>query len=186
MSFIFCDGDKDKLVDFLSRKDSWSDIELTLTNGSEKKILYVHKNILKNCRYFEGTFSFYENSYEYDNIEIEVPHINIACDIIYSLYGIKLPELSDWKYKIHLHLLQEFFLLQPISVSDLEIPENDFESLINEIISFGHTDQIVKLIFNNMPESFDVEKIPQNILEIIFNSNKKIYQILDKIKNAIH
>lgn len=36
-----------------------------------------------------------------------------------------------------------------------------------------------------MPESFDVEKIPKNILEIIFNSNKKTYQILDKIKNAI-
>lgn len=76
--------------------------------------------------------------------------------------------------------------MQPISVCDLEIPESDFESLINEIILFGHTDQIIKLIFNNMQESFDVEKIPQNILEIIFNSNKKIYQILDKIKNAIH
>lgn len=187
---------KNELVDLLSRKSSYSDIELTLTNGSEKKLLYVHKIILKKCRYFKNTFSFYKNSrscdgieyessYEYDSIEIEVPHINIACDIIYLLYGIELPESTDWKHKIHLHLLQDFFLLQPISVSDLEIPENDFESLINEIISFGHTDQIIKLIFDNMPESFDVEKIPKNILEIIFNSNKKTYQILDKIKNAI-
>lgn len=111
MSCIFYDGNKNKLIDLLSRNNGWSDIELTLTNGSEKKLLYVHKYILKKCRYFEGTFSFYENSYLYDSIEIEIPHINIACDIIYLLYGIKLPRYTDWKNKIHLHLLQDFFLL---------------------------------------------------------------------------
>ncbi|AUV59014.1 hypothetical protein [Bandra megavirus] len=206
-NFVEKPSDKNHLIDLLNRKNSYriassnenkfkyefNDIKLILIDEFGKKILYVHKSILKCCRYFENALSFYDKCNDpYDKcndphykIKIHLTQRDISCDIIYSFYGFEFPEITEWKHKIHLHMIQDFLLLQPISIYDLKIPEDEFESLINEVVSFGHTNDIITLIFNNIPASYDTTKIPKNILQIIFDLNKRTYEILNKIKNAI-
>ncbi|BCS82530.1 hypothetical protein QLL95_gp0041 [Cotonvirus japonicus] len=201
-NFVIKPTDKNHLIDLLNRKDSFgiplhnendnkfnyefNNLKLTLKDKYGKKTLYVHGSVLKSCRYFERMFSFYNKSNNLFNaIEFHFSDKDLSCDIIYSLYGFELSEITEWKHKIHIHMIQDFLLLQPISIHDLKIPENEFECLINEVDSFGYTNDIITLIFNNIPISYDLTKIPKNILQTIFDLNKRTYQILNKINNTM-
>lgn len=147
------------------------DLELTLTDENNKKIIYVNKNILcSNMDYFEKLLrgGFKENNFK--EITINVPNVTIANDIIMSFHK-KLQKTDESSYPNYFYILEsikfhEYFALKYDlnSLNKIKIPDEGFDLLLDVVELIGYTRDTIKLIYNNLPLEYDLLKLPKKLL----------------------
>nr|URM61864.1 BTB domain containing protein [Mimivirus sp.] len=94
----------------LFNSDIFSDITIDLVDENCMTTLNLHKNILYiSCPYFRSMFNGFKESNS-SKITINVPNVQVTCDIIRSFYGIKIKNKNNWKYKLNTYLCKNFFV----------------------------------------------------------------------------
>ncbi|AKI80633.1 putative BTB/POZ domain-containing protein [Acanthamoeba polyphaga mimivirus] len=146
------------------------DLELTINDGVNKLVTNVHKIILySSCVYFEKLLTFGEN---YPNsIEILVPNTFVVYDIIMSFYGQKINSgnYPEWKIYLESYRCRDFLGLE-LDISDIKhliVPEEGFELLLDIIELIGYNNETIRLLIKNLPEKYDLNKFPKELLSKI-------------------
>jgi len=164
-------------------------LTLVLCDKNNRLIIHVNKNILySSCIYFEKLLDKFQEKNS-NSITIEVSNAYVAYDVIMSFYG---QETNSGNLPRNKHLLElikchDFFgksffpkgkddldntprpegfgLEYVLTEEDIEIPEEDFELLLDVIDLVGYNDKTIKLINKNLPKNYDLTKFPKELLQ---------------------
>ncbi|BCS83707.1 putative BTB/POZ domain-containing protein [Cotonvirus japonicus] len=161
------------------------DLKLTIIDDDQQSItIDTHKIILyTNCPYFEKLLLF--NDKNCTEKTINVPNTQICCNIIESFYSEK-NELNlnvDPIYQFQLYMCRDFFGLKQDKnmLFSLKISNNLFDELLRFAELNNHDFNIIEQVFCNIPENYDFEKIPKNLLLVMkkYITNSKMYILND-------
>lgn len=167
----------------LVKTSQFCDLELTINDGVNKFVINVHKIILySSCVYFEKSLTFGKN--HSNSIEILVPNAFVVYDIIMSFYGQKINSgnYPEWKIYLESYRCRDFLGLD-IDISDIRniiIPEEGFELLLDIIESIGYNNETIRLLIKNLPEKYDLNKFPKELLSKIVKLSQNHYCITGK------
>jgi WD40 repeat protein len=149
----------------------FTDLSLILTDGTSTLTMNVHKIILYlSCPYFEKLLTNFREK-DATHITIEVENIYVAYDIIMAFYNQKtnLANLPYWE-----HLLTEFkcrdffgFRLDSELLSDLKVPDEGFELLLDIIELVGYNENTIKSINDNLPGTYDISNFSSELINAI-------------------
>ena len=161
--------DYDKLY-YLAEQNKFTDLKLILKseNGIEELSMNLHKTILyTSCPYFEGMFENFKEKDE-STFTMIVPNVFVIHDIIASFYQQKTKsgDLPEWKYPLEFIRCSDYLGLKydPDTIYHLKVPPEGFELLLKVIAISGWTDDGIAALYNNLPENYDISKLPQKIL----------------------
>jgi WD40 repeat protein len=156
-----------------------SDLSLTLIDSTDQFTMNVHKIILYlSCPYFEKLLINCKEKYD-SQITIKIENIYVAYDIIMLFYNQKtnLANLPNWE-----HLLTEFkcrdffgFPLNPELLVDLIVPNEGFELLLDVVELVGYNENTIKLISDNLPETYDVANFSSELINAICNISRPFF-----------
>ena len=174
----------DKLYYYVKEK-LFVDLTLTLIDGTNEITINVHKNILScACIYFEKLLTNFKEKNS-NNITITVPNTHVSYDIIISFYNIKanIGILASWKHLLESYKCYDFFGLDidPKLLFDLEIPAEGFELLLEVIELIGYDEDMIKLINKNIPNEYDLSKLPEELLNNMIEVTKSYNIVLSGI-----
>ncbi|BCS82781.1 BTB/POZ domain-containing protein [Cotonvirus japonicus] len=162
-----------------------SDITLILNDEQNTIEMHVHKLIIRMCSpYFEKMFLNFKESAS-EKILINVQNAPIARDIIESFYGKKIEF-----YQKNLSYYLDFWICENYFGLDFYIPINplgrkfdfiekiknidcDFENLLDKIEIIGYNEYTLRLIVNNIPEDYDLNKLPLDMLKQLYKYTNK-------------
>ncbi len=165
----------DKLYE-LAKQRKFTDLQLVLKDGVDELKMDLHKNILSaSCEYFEKMFG---DCWEKNGnvINMTITNVFVIHDIITSFYNQKTKsgDLPEWKYCLELVRCSDFLGLK-YDISEfcnLKIPPEGFELLLDvasQIITnqISDTDDIIRAIYYNLPQDYDLSQLSQEILKKI-------------------
>ena len=146
-----------------------SDVTISLLSASSPLAdgidMHLHKYVLHLASTFFSTLLL--RSVE-SKLIVQVPNIWVAYDIIMSFYDQKTNLNS---YDESVHLLEwirccDYFGLdyQSSLPSDLLVPSEYFELLLDVIEMIGYTNLHIKLIHANLPPNYDRSVFPTDLL----------------------
>ncbi|AGD92855.1 putative BTB/POZ domain-containing protein [Megavirus lba] len=172
----------DKAYD-LVKNNHFCDLKLTIDDGTNKFVINVHKIILySSCIYFEKLLMFGEN--QLNDILMMVPNAYVTRDIIMNFYGQKINSGSYPEWKIYLESYRCYdFLGLEFDISDIRhliVPEEGFELLLDVIELIGYNDETIKLLITNLPENYDLKKLPKELLTEMIELSRNHYYIAEK------
>ncbi|AGC02350.1 BTB/POZ domain-containing protein [Acanthamoeba polyphaga moumouvirus] len=147
----------------------FSDLTITLIDDNKKDIIQVHKCILYSKNpYFENMLkdNFKESSES--EITIKVLNIDAAKLVIESFYDINHTIDLDWKLQIDVYKCKDFFFQEKI-FPQMKISEDEFEKFMDLIDSLGYPNDIVECIIKNLPENYDLEQFPTELLQLMYD-----------------
>ncbi|AKI79828.1 putative BTB/POZ domain-containing protein [Acanthamoeba polyphaga mimivirus] len=173
-----------------------SDCQLVLDDGKEKISLNIHKCILYVASpYFRGMFGNFSEQ-KSNSITITVHNSLVSSNIIKSFYGIKSPKQNDWKYKLDKHICKNFFGLKSRLINNVKVPKTNFDEFLDTIELIGYNKKTLKMIINNIPKNYDIDKLPLDLLQnmvgiyhehdILFVKNATINILSLNTKRYIH
>ncbi|AKI79759.1 putative BTB/POZ domain-containing protein [Acanthamoeba polyphaga mimivirus] len=167
----------------------FTDLKLTLVDDYKQSItINVHKIILyANCVFFEKLLLF--NDSNVTEKTINVPNVYVCRDIIESFYLVdnksevdKSQTNPDPMYQIQLYVCRDFLGLEQDknALFNLNIPINMLDDFFNFAELYINNNNIIRLIFRNIPKNYDFGLIPKNLLLVMrkYVCESKIY-ILD-------
>ncbi|AGD92936.1 putative BTB/POZ domain-containing protein [Megavirus lba] len=164
----------------------FTDLSLILSDGNNTITIDVHKIVLYcSCIYFQKLLTFNETAEKM--IKINVPNVYVAHDIIESFYDkvwdkesksfiqvrkqsnyntVKYPE---WKYTIELHKCNDYFGLDVDldKIYYLEVPNENFDELLDFVDLIGYNNQSIQLLINNLPPNYDLTNLPRELLIVM-------------------
>ncbi|ANB50964.1 putative BTB/POZ domain-containing protein [Powai lake megavirus] len=167
----------------LVKNNNFTDLKLTIEDDANKFVINVHKIILySSCIYFEKLLTFGEN--QLDDISITVPNAYVTRDIIMNFYGQKINSGNYPKWKIYLESYRCYdFLGLKFDISDIRhliVPEEGFELLLDVIEIIGYNDETIKLLITNLPENYDLKKLPKELLTEMIKLSRNHYYIAER------
>ncbi|AZL89657.1 BTB/POZ domain-containing protein [Megavirus baoshan] len=143
----------------LFNSDIFSDITIDLVDENCMTTLNLHKYILYiGCPYFRSMFNGFKETNS-SKITINVPNVQVACDIIQSFYGIKISEKNNWKYKLNIFLCKNYFCIDTKLPQCIEVLPDEFEDFLSMTEKIGFDKDIDNLIINNIPKSYDIDQL---------------------------
>nr|WBF70254.1 BTB/POZ domain-containing protein [Megavirus caiporensis] len=143
----------------LFNSDIFSDITIDLVDENCMTTLNLHKNILYlSCPYFRSMFNGFKETNS-SKITLQVPNVEASCDIIRSFYGIKIKNGKNWKYKLNIFLCKNYFCINTKLPQYIKVLPDEFEDFLNMIEKIGFDKSINDLIVNNIPKSYDINKL---------------------------
>lgn len=171
----------------------FTDLKLTLVDDNQQSItINIHKIILyANCTFFEKLLLF--NDSNVTEKTINVPNVYVCRDIIQSFYLVnseskidKSQTNLDPMYQFQLYICRDFLgLKQDINVLfNLYIPTSIFDDFFNFAELYSNNNNIIGLIFRNIPKNYNFELIPKNLLLAMrkYVSESKMYILDDDYK----
>jgi WD40 repeat protein len=157
----------DKLFS-LTQVKIFTDLILTLNDRYHQFTIHVNKNILySSCIYFEKLLTNFKEK-NLNEITIGVPNVYVAHDIIMSFYGQKTNSGNLSKSRRLLESIKCYSFLgldfDEMILDDMEIPEEDFELLLDAIDIIGYNEKTIRLINRNVPKDYDLSKFSKELL----------------------
>lgn len=141
-------------------------IELTDDHVTNPVRLNLHKIIL--CVHSEYFRAMFLNDKFQDchlvQISIHVPHVAVCCDIINSFYGVETnyQKLSQTEHILWTFICNDFFMIPNFVdclVPIIDILPVHFDLLLTVVHILGCDDTIAQIVFNNIPDDYDVTKL---------------------------
>ncbi|BCS82675.1 putative BTB/POZ domain-containing protein [Cotonvirus japonicus] len=163
-----------QLKDVFNNKNL-SDTELILIDSTHQVSIQVHRLILYlSCPFFKKMFVNFQESLN-NKIELNVIDCEVVMDIIASFYGVN-PNVSnpEWRYKLNHYRCCDYFGIECEIPTNIKIPNEHFEELLDIVEMIGYNESTVKIIANNIPENYDIDKFPKDLLEFI---NSELYDV---------
>jgi WD40 repeat protein len=173
----------------LSKEKLFTDLELTLIDEFNEITINVHKYILySSCIYFEKLLTNFKEANS-NLITIEVPNAYVSYDIIMGFYQQKTnlanyPPFCGQDYPKWRHLLEsikclDFFglKLDQEKITDIEVPAEGFELLLEVIEIIGYNDFTIKTLIKNFPQEYDLSKLSKKLLSKIYEMIKCIISV---------
>ncbi|BCS82548.1 putative BTB/POZ domain-containing protein [Cotonvirus japonicus] len=158
----------------LFNSDILSDITIDLVDDNSTTTLNLHKNILYlGCPYFRSMFSGFKESNS-SKITLEVPNVEISCDIIQEFYEVDNVSDHDWKYELNMFMCKRFFCIDIDFPSEVKIPPNEFKEFLVLIEKIGFEKDSKKLIMKNIPKSCDFEELLDLAKKLNFNHDEYV------------
>lgn len=162
--------------DMITQK--YTDAKIIIRDDLQTIELFVHKIILaSNSPYFDTMFMFNTSQKEF---AINVVDAFVMHDLIMSFYGQnkKSSEHPRWLYNINKYKARDFLCMPPDLnlLYNLQIPAQGFEMLLEILERFDLSEdkKLIELIHNNLPENYDTNIFPSELLN---EWNKKSYKI---------
>nr|AEX62248.1 putative BTB_POZ domain-containing protein [Moumouvirus Monve] len=143
----------------LFNSDIFSDLIIDLVDNNSMTTLNVHKSILYlGCPYFRSMFNGFSEASS-SRITINVPNVEVTCDIIQSFYRIPIKDKNHWKYQLNMFYCKDFLNMKTTFPQEINIPENEFDELIEFVTGVGFNKDTTKLIIQNIPKTYDFTKL---------------------------
>ncbi|AGC02369.1 BTB/POZ domain-containing protein [Acanthamoeba polyphaga moumouvirus] len=143
----------------LFNSDIFCDLTIDLVDNNSMTTLNVHKSILYlGCPYFRSMFNGFSEANS-SKITINVPNVEVMCDIIQSFYEITIKDNNHWKYQLNMFRCKDFLNMKTTFPKEINIPENEFEELIEFVTGMGFNKDTTKLIIQNIPKTYDFSKL---------------------------
>lgn len=172
----------------------FTDLELTLVDSEKNEItINVHRCVLyASSTYFQKLLTTFREK-DQKQIKSEVPNAYVMYDIIMSFYGQKtnFGNYPEWYLLLENIKCYDFLDLKIDTLfgSNLEYAgfAENYEAydllvdLINNII--GYNEKTIELLYQNMPSSYNLSKIPTDVLQKIVSKYKK-YDVFTSTKIA--
>ncbi|AKI79954.1 putative BTB/POZ domain-containing protein [Acanthamoeba polyphaga mimivirus] len=167
-----------------------TDLELTLIDENENTlVLNVHKLVLSiNCPYFETLFCSQFIDSKKENLKLLVPDIYVVKDIIHDFYKcpIKCKNYPAWLYELKKFVCQNFLCLETnIEIlHNIIVPTTGFDKLLDTIDLIGYDSDTISLLVGNMPDNYDLTKLPMELIRQMFDV-PKFNMLYQSDKNGI-
>ncbi|BCS82662.1 hypothetical protein QLL95_gp0173 [Cotonvirus japonicus] len=164
--------------------------ELTLTlldNNSRIEILVNKNDLIGKCEYFNNLLNKYYSPCQ--NKIIIVPNALVSKNIIENLLKpSKNPDLNlNLPYLLELIKCYDFFGLE-FDLKNFKlskIADNEFDVLLDIIDIVGYNDYSIKLLIKNLPNDYDLSKLPHDLLKRMYEIASS-YMIVISHKNIIY
>nr|AEX62274.1 putative BTB_POZ domain-containing protein [Moumouvirus Monve] len=150
---------------YISKK--FSDLTLILIDAEKEINLGVHKYVLYSFNeYFKIMLGdkFIESNKSI--IKINVLNVDAAKIIIESIYGFSIPTKINWKLLLYIHQCCDYFLIDK-KFPEIIVPKNEYHDLLNMINIIGKTTYLLDCIMRNMPVTFDLSSLSNDLLKTI-------------------
>jgi WD40 repeat protein len=162
-----------------TKENLFTDLSLTLIDGINSLTMNLHKIILYlSCTYFEKLLTNCKEK-SASNITIEVPNVHVAYDIIMSFYNQKANHgnFPDWKHLLESFKCRDFFgfSLNSKLLSNLKVPAEGFELLLDIIELFDYDELPINLINENIPKSYDLSNFSPELLDKMWKIASSYY-----------
>ena len=163
----------------------FTDVTITFDDGQDQITHNLHKVVICSASpFFLAMFTNHLQESQVTSVTVHVDNSQIASDIVASFYGQKTKSLdiTDWKYKLLEYKQLDYFGIKasPYFLYNIIIPPEEFELLLEVInISTGyhykslskpisldlHDKAIIQTLIRNIPDNFDLNIFPINLLE---------------------
>ncbi|AQN68702.1 BTB/POZ domain protein [Saudi moumouvirus] len=148
---------------------NFSDLTIKLVDDKKEEKIQVHKCILYSKNpYFENMLNNNFKESSESEITIIVPNIDAAKIVIESIYDINHTIDLDWKLQIDVYKCKDFFFQEKI-FPKIKISAEEFDKFLNLIDSLGYSNDIIKCIIKNLPENYDLEQFPTELLQSMYD-----------------
>lgn len=144
-------------------------IKLILTNesNSNQMELFLEKKILcDNCPFFTKMFNGFKESLEHIII-MKVPDVLITSNILRSFYGHKIDIGQDWVSQSKYYMCYDYLGMTYDLPIKIKVPNESLEELLDLIEIIGYNPRTAKILANNFPVDYDLEKLPLDFLTVI-------------------
>ncbi|BCS83129.1 putative BTB/POZ domain and WD-repeat protein [Cotonvirus japonicus] len=124
--------------------------------------------------------------------KITISNAHIAYDIIASFYNKdtyyyafnKQTRYEQWYYYLMWIMCCDYLEVEEFTsklLENIEVPEQGFELLVHVISTLDLTLEIKsKIISNNLPKSYDLAKLPQDLVNVMSDFSKiKVFVVID-------
>ncbi|AEQ60458.1 hypothetical protein [Acanthamoeba polyphaga mimivirus] len=161
----------------LAQNNLFTDITIILKDESNEIMLNLHKNIIySSCIFFEKLLTSFKEK-ESSKIILNVPNAIIVNDIIWDFYGqkIKSHNYPEWKYFIESYKCFDYFGMNTDKekLYKLIVEPDGFDELMDFIDLIGYDENAIGLIFNNLPDDYDLSKFSHELLTEMLSMYKK-------------
>ncbi|ANB51088.1 putative BTB/POZ domain-containing protein [Powai lake megavirus] len=168
----------------LFNSDIFSDITIDLVDEDCMTTLNLHKNILYlSCPYFRSMFNGFKETNS-SKITLQVPNVQVTCDIIRSFYGIENNNKKNWKYILNIYLCENYFCINTKLPQYIKVSPDEFEDFLSMTEKIGFNKGIDDLIINNIPKSYDIDKLLHLEKRLNCDNNKYIELIATHIPDT--
>ncbi|AKI78851.1 hypothetical protein [Acanthamoeba polyphaga mimivirus] len=142
-----------------------SDCRLILSDDNNSIEMDVHKCVLyASSPYFKAMFKNFKES-DSKSITVRVHDTQTAYNIIKSFYGFKISPNTNWQYCTNEILNKKFFGIDAKMKLDFKVPSEEFENFLDKIELIGYNKKTFKAIINNLPQNYDLCKLPVDLLQ---------------------
>ncbi|AVL95195.1 BTB family protein [Moumouvirus australiensis] len=147
----------------------FSDLSITLVDRFSEEKIQVHKCILYSKNpYFGNMFGDNFQESNKSQVIIKVPNVFAAKIVIESLYDIDHIIDSDWKLQVDIYKCKDFFSQDKI-FPKIKISAQEFDKFLDTIDILGYPNDIVECIIDNLPENYDLELFPTELLQSMYD-----------------
>ncbi|QGR54319.1 btb/poz domain-containing protein [Moumouvirus maliensis] len=147
----------------------FSDLTIKLVDRFSEEILQVHKCILYSKNpYFGNMFGDNFQESNKSQVIIKVPNVFAAKIVIESLYDINHTIDLDWELQVDLYKCKDFFSLEKV-FPKIKISAEEFDKFLDLIDTLGYPNDIIECIINNLPENYDLERFPTELLQSMYD-----------------
>ena len=152
----------------------YTDVKIFLTNNLDTIEMDVHKVVLAfTSDFFNSLFKFglEKNKSE---VTVVVDDVKIAQQVILSFYGKEII-YQDIVHKLKVMICQDYFCqeIDKNFFTDINIPDYLFELFFSFVTSrFELDDVLMRSIKDNIPNNYDLKKIPSHLIKKLLNIPK--------------
>lgn len=149
-----------------------TDLEIVFVDTEHEVKMSVHKVILSSASpYFENLFTKYREKKE-GSIRLHVRNAHVSHDFIALLYGQRrnISKLPEWLHTLEVFLCFDYFQVKYnfSSLKKLKVPEEGFDLLLQVVDVIGYNNDSAALIYDNLPENYDVTCFSKQLRDYIF------------------
>lgn len=146
----------------------FTDLILTLDDGSDQIILHLHKIVLcASSIYFRTLLTSFKEK-NLTEITVRVPNVYASNDIIMGFYGEKTNagNFSDWRHLIETVKCREFFNMKVDleSLESIQVPAIGFELLLEAVEPYLSDKNIMKMIIKNLPPDYNLNMLSKELI----------------------
>ena len=110
-------------------------------------------------------------------------------DLIASFYSQKITNSNDYPESFHrLEIIRcrDFLNLDSNvdALSGIKVPEEGFDLLIDVVGLIGYTEPTARILLDNLPQTYPLETIPKNLLELMYKQSK-YFQLIIEFSNKV-